>query len=148
LGGLDSVAALRYWCFLGLLAAGRASAWKAALLGLLTASGVAWLVFGMPATMIAAAALVGVVFALLRIVWLIVAAVFLYDITVATGQFEIMKASVARLSADRRLAGGAGRFLFRGVYRGSRRLRCPGRNLRGLSWSDWVFSPSRQPCSA
>ena len=40
---------------------------------------------------------------LLRIVWLIVAAVFLYDITVATGQFEVMKASVARLSADRRL---------------------------------------------
>jgi len=72
-------------------------------LGLLTASGVAWLVFGMPATMIAAAALVGVVFALLRIVWLIVAAVFLYDITVATGQFEIMKASVAAASADRRL---------------------------------------------
>ena len=35
--------------------------------------------------------------------WLIVAAVFLYDITVATGQFEVMKASVARLSADRRL---------------------------------------------
>ena len=43
------------------------------------------------------------VFALLRIVWLIVAAVFLYDIAVATGQFEVMKASVARLSADRRL---------------------------------------------
>ena len=31
------------------------------------------------------------------------AAVFLYDITVETGQFEVMKASVARLSADRRL---------------------------------------------
>jgi lactate permease len=97
------VAAVPVLVLLGLLATGRASAWKAALLGLATASGVAWLVFGMPATMIAAAALVGVVFALLRIVWLIVAAVFLYDITVATGQFEIMKASVARLSADRRL---------------------------------------------
>jgi lactate permease len=97
------VAALPVLILLGLLAIGRASAWKAALLGLVTASGVAWLVFGMPATMIAAAGLVGVVFALLRIVWLIVAAVFLYDITVATGQFEIMKASVARLSADRRL---------------------------------------------
>ncbi len=96
-------AALPVLVLLGLLASGRASAWKAALLGLATASGVAWLVFEMPATMIAAAALVGVVFALLRIVWLIVAAVFLYDITVATGQFEIMKASVARLSADRRL---------------------------------------------
>ena len=53
--------------------------------------------------MIVASVAVGVVFALLRIVWLIVAAVFLYDITVATGQFEVMKASVARLSADRRL---------------------------------------------
>ena len=53
--------------------------------------------------MIVASMAVGVVFALFRIVWLIVAAVFLYDITVATGQFEVMKASVARLSADRRL---------------------------------------------
>jgi lactate permease len=97
------VAALPVLVLLGLLATGRASAWKAALFGLATASVVAWLVFGMPAAMIAAAATVGVVFALLRIVWLIVAAVFLYDITVATGQFEIMKASVARLSADRRL---------------------------------------------
>jgi lactate permease len=97
------VAALPILVLLGLLASGRASAWKAALLGLATASGVAWLVFGMPATMIAASMAVGVVFALLRIVWLIVAAVFLYDITVATGQFDVMKSSVARLSADRRL---------------------------------------------
>ena len=43
------------------------------------------------------------VFALFRIVWLIVAAVFLYDIAVATGQFDVMKASIARLSGDRRL---------------------------------------------
>ena len=97
------VAALPILVLLGLLASGRASAWKAALSGLTTACGVAWLIFGMPARMIAASMAVGVVFALLRIIWLIVAAVFLYDITVATGQFEIMKASVARLSADRRL---------------------------------------------
>ena len=31
------------------------------------------------------------------------AAVFLYDIAVATGQFDVMKASIARLSGDRRL---------------------------------------------
>ena len=60
-------------------------------------------VFGMPAPMVLASVAVGVVFALFRIVWLIVAAVFLYDIAVETGQFEVMKASVARLSADRRL---------------------------------------------
>ena len=35
--------------------------------------------------------------------WIILAAVFLYNLTVATGQFEIVKASVARLSADRRI---------------------------------------------
>jgi lactate permease len=97
------VASLPILVLLGLLASGRASAWRAALAGLATACGVAWLVFGMPTRMIAASMAVGVVFALLRIVWLIVAAVFLYDITVATGQFEVMKASVARLSADRRL---------------------------------------------
>ena len=60
-------------------------------------------VFEMPPTMVVAGAAVGVSFALFRIIWLIVAAVFLYDITVATGQFEVMKASIARLSADRRL---------------------------------------------
>ena len=59
--------------------------------------------FGMPADLVLASAAVGVVFALFRIVWLIVAAVFLYDIAVATGQFDVMKASIARLSGDRRL---------------------------------------------
>ncbi len=31
------------------------------------------------------------------------AAVFLYDLAVATGQFDVMKASIARLSGDRRI---------------------------------------------
>ena len=60
-------------------------------------------VFGMPAGMAFAAAGHGLVFAAFRIVWLIVAAVFLYDIAVATGQFDVMKASIARLSGDRRV---------------------------------------------
>ncbi len=88
---------------LGLLASGRASAWRAALAGLVTAGGVAIGVFGMPAQLVVASAAVGVAFALFRIAWLIVAAVFLYDIAVETGQFEVMKASIARLSGDRRL---------------------------------------------
>jgi len=40
---------------------------------------------------------------LLNIVWLVVAAVYLYDIAVSTGDFEIMKSSVAGITADRRL---------------------------------------------
>jgi len=97
------VAAVPVLVLLGLLASGRASAWQAALAGLVTAMGAAVGVFGMPAGLAVAAAGHGVIFAAFRIVWLIVAAVFLYDIAVATGQFEVMKASIARLSGDRRL---------------------------------------------
>jgi lactate permease len=97
------VAALPVVVLLGLLASGRASAWISALAGLITAVFAAVGVFRMPATMALAAAGYGVVFAAFRIVWLIVAAVFLYDIAVKTGQFEVMKHSIARLSGDRRL---------------------------------------------
>ncbi len=97
------VAASPVLILLGLLASGKASAWQAALAGLLTAAAAAIGVFGIPADLAAMAALQGVGFALFRIIWLIVAAVFLYDIAVVTGQFEIMKASVARLSGDRRV---------------------------------------------
>src|SRR4051812_48297453 len=45
----------------------------------------------------------GVAFGLLKIAWIVLAAVFLYDISVETGQFEIMKHSVAGITADRRL---------------------------------------------
>ena len=98
-----AAAALPILVLLGLLASGRVSAGRSALAGLVSACLVAFFIFGMPARMIVASAVVGVVFAAFRIVWLILAAVFLYDLAVSTGQFEIMKASVARLSADRRL---------------------------------------------
>jgi lactate permease len=98
-----AAAALPILILLGLLASGRVSAGRSALAGLVSACLVAFFIFGMPARMIVASAAVGMVFAAFRIVWLILAAVFLYDLAVSTGQFEIMKASVARLSADRRL---------------------------------------------
>ncbi|HEX8202833.1 MAG TPA: L-lactate permease, partial [Isosphaeraceae bacterium] len=97
------MAALPVIVLLGLLASGRVGAWPAALAGLLTALAVALAVFEMPAALVVAAAGYGAAFALFRIIWLIVAAVFLYDITVATGQFDVMKASIAQLSGDRRL---------------------------------------------
>ena len=119
------VSALPVLVLLGLLATGRAGAWKAALAGLLTACLMAVGVFGMPSSMVLASTLVGVVFALFRIVWLIVAAVFLYDITVETGQFEIMKASVARLSADRRLQAVLVAFCFGALIEGAAGFGAP-----------------------
>jgi lactate permease len=79
----------------------------------------------MPVSMIVAGAGVGVVFAVFRIVWLIVAAVFLYDITVETGQFEVMKASVARLSADRRLQAVLVAFCFGALIEGAAGFGAP-----------------------
>lgn len=98
-----AAASLPVLVLLGLLASGRASAWLAALVGLATAALVALGVFGMPVDLLAASAVVGAVFALFRIIWLILAAVFLYDLSVQTGQFDVMKASIARLSGDRRI---------------------------------------------
>jgi lactate permease len=80
--------------------------WKAhwaAATGLISAWLVSVVVFGMPVSSATATALYGAAFGLLPIGWIIVNAVFLYNLTVETGQFEIVKASVANLSADRRI---------------------------------------------
>src|SRR5207302_10988091 len=45
----------------------------------------------------------GAAFGLLPIGWIVLAAIFLYNLTVETGQFDIVKHSVAALSDDRRI---------------------------------------------
>ena len=61
------------------------------------------LVFHMPARLAVTSFLYGGAFGLLKIVWIVIAAVFLYDISVDTGQFEIMKQSISAITPDRRL---------------------------------------------
>jgi lactate permease len=80
--------------------------WKAhwaALTGLFAALAVATIVYGMPVPTAAATAIYGAAYGLLPIGWIIVNAMFLYNLTVETGQFGIVKTSVANLSADRRI---------------------------------------------
>jgi lactate permease len=57
----------------------------------------------MPWSLAGGSFLYGVSTGLLNIVWIVIAAVYLYDISVSTGDFEIMKSSVGRLTDDRRL---------------------------------------------
>ncbi len=97
------LASLPVVVLLSLLASGKVAAWRAALGGWLSAVAVSTLGFGMPASLALQATGYGLVFAGFKVVWLVVAAVFLYDIAVETGQFEVMKASIAQLSGDRRL---------------------------------------------
>ena len=75
----------------------------AALAGLAAALAVSTIVYGMPVPTAAATALYGAAYGLIPIGWIIVTAVFLYNLTVETGQFEVVKRSVSRLSADRRI---------------------------------------------
>src|SRR5260370_1203520 len=69
----------------------------------MTAVIVARFAFGMPFSLAGESFLYGVSTGLLNIVWIVVAAVYLYDISARTGDFEIMKSSVAGITADRRL---------------------------------------------
>ena|SRR5436853_1380658 len=96
------VALLPVVVLLGLLV-GRVKPHLAALAGAAAAMIVASLVFRMPWSLAFASLGFGVAYGLLKIAWIVVSAVFLYDITVYTGQFEIMKQSIARITADRRL---------------------------------------------
>src|SRR5690242_12789068 len=97
------VAALPIVLLLGTLGILEWSAPKAAALGLASALAVAIFVYGMPWQMALASAGYGACFGLFPIGWIVLAAIFLYSLTVQTGQFEIVKHSVAGLSADRRL---------------------------------------------
>lgn len=112
------VAAIPIVVLLGLLATGRVSAQVAALAGLGLAFLLALLVYvpqDIPQAtsygervwawlpVISGTAANGVAFGLFPIGWIVLTAIFLYALTVETGQFEIIKQSVAGLSDDRRL---------------------------------------------
>lgn len=77
--------------------------WVSAMWGMVVAVLLALLVFRMPAVMVGAAAVHGVIFGFLRIAWIIIASMFLYNVAVETGQFQVMKDSIANLSSDKRL---------------------------------------------
>ncbi|MGG1020808.1 L-lactate permease [Bacillus paralicheniformis] len=70
---------------------------------LLIALALAVFVYGMPAHQAVMSASQGAVYGLLPIGWIIVTSVFLYKLTVKTGQFEIIRSSVLSITDDRRL---------------------------------------------
>lgn len=76
---------------------------KAGAGGAITALVVAVLVYGMPWDMAGLAFVNGVGFGLLPVGWTIFNAMLLYNVTVETGQFNIVRRSVAGLSSDARI---------------------------------------------
>ena len=97
------VAALPILVLFGMLAGLRVKPHWCAIGGAATAVLVAVGIFGMPVQLAGMSFLYGVAFGVVKIAWIVLAAVYLYDISVHTGQFEIMKESVAGITPDRRL---------------------------------------------
>ena len=75
----------------------------AALASLLVAILVAVIVYSMPVGMTLNAALLGAVFGLFPIMWIVWNAIWIYNMTVATGHFAVLRRSIGRLSDDQRV---------------------------------------------
>src|SRR5271169_1736724 len=75
----------------------------AAFYGVLAAFLVSCLAFGMPFGSAVSAFTLGTLSGFLGIIWIVLAAIFLYTMTVITGKFEIVKESIIKISFDRRL---------------------------------------------
>ena len=79
-------------------------AWQAALAGLIVALIIAISVWGMPARIAFASASNGAVFALWPVMWIVVNALFVYNIAVASGRFDAFRAWIIKhLPNDRRV---------------------------------------------
>ena len=97
------VAALPVIVLLGLLALFHVKAHIAALAGLATSLLVAIVVYGMPVSLGLATAAYGAIYGLFPIGWIVLCAIFVYDITVKTGKFEVVKQTIASMASDRRI---------------------------------------------
>jgi lactate permease len=97
------LASLPVVVLLGLLAFTKIKAHVSALLGLVAALLVAILIYQMPVDLACMAALHGACYGLLPIGWIVLNAIFIYDLTVASGDFDVVKKSIASLASDRRI---------------------------------------------
>ena len=77
--------------------------YKASLLATAIAIVIAIAVYGMPIKLALLSTANGALYGLFPICWIVITAVFLFNITVKSGQFEIIKHFMASVTADRRL---------------------------------------------
>lgn len=61
------------------------------------------LVYKMPVSIALSATAYGMLYGLWPIAWIVITAVYLYNLTVESGQFEVIKSSIASISNDRRI---------------------------------------------
>ncbi len=75
----------------------------AALIALAVAMAVAMIVYGMPVDQTGLSALEGAAFGLFPIMWIVVTAIWIYNMTVETGHFAVLRRSFGTISEDQRV---------------------------------------------
>jgi lactate permease len=103
LGWSSLFAALPLIALFVLLGVLRVRAWVAALLSLLVAIIVAVFVYPMPFDQAALSATEGAVFGFFPILWIVINAIWIYNMTVETGHFDVLRRSFSSVSDDQRV---------------------------------------------
>ena len=120
------------------LAVLRMKVFKAALLALAAAFGLSILAWGMPARLAVLAAAQGAAFGLFPVFFIVLASLFLFNITVGSGQFAIIRGSLASVTPDRRLQALLIAFCFGAFLEGAAGFGAPvaiaGATLAGLGF--------------
>src|SRR5919202_2495458 len=81
----------------------RMKAWMAALISLLVSILVAVIVYPMPVGQSLLATTEGAAFGFFPIMWIVLNAIWVYNMTVVTGHFDVLRRSFARVSDDQRV---------------------------------------------
>jgi lactate permease len=97
------VAAIPLLLLFILLGVVRVTAWVASLISLAVAILVAVLVYGMPVGQTLLAGTEGAAFGFFPILWIVINAIWVYQLTVATGHFDVLRRSFASVSDDQRI---------------------------------------------
>ena len=97
------VAAIPIVVLFVLLAGFRVAAHWSSLVSLALAIVIAVAVYGMPISLALNSTLAGIAFGLFPIVWIVINAIFIYNVVVDAGYFDVIRNSLASLSNDRRI---------------------------------------------
>ena len=91
---------LTLFVLLGVL---RITAWKSALVSLVVSVLVAVIAYSMPTTQALLAGAEGAAFGFFPILWIVINAIWVYNMTVVTGHFDVLRRSFAKVSDDQRI---------------------------------------------
>src|SRR5262245_2695490 len=81
----------------------RIRAWVSGVISLVVAIVVAVALFGMPVGQALLAGTEGAAFGFFPILWIVINAIWVYNLTVATGHFDVLRRSFEKVSADQRI---------------------------------------------